>query len=490
MGNGIEHDLNLSLNRLSPSVSYHLSPSPSPAAALNCPSKSSPALSSPIYPGLSLHRYRKSLSCGHGSGLLQDYDFGNNNNWKGKKLRRKNAAVNLTATATAQMGSLYQYQHLHSPHNAYYQITTSSVTSSSPPPPLSPSYSPSSLSEQSELLDPLSPLVDGHYRCESEGLGHKHNYKLLDTFRDRLEKFPDPETPDIVELYGHSRTRSDSALFKTRRARKPPVTATVVHQGTSFEILNPHESLDFARIVSYIDDVDCHSASIRRNSYIYSNDDADIILNSEDLTCGPSDEVPTPNKDERAHDDLVGDSPHHPMPSISERLQDSGTESCYSSMRAPSRPLSMVTQSWPAHNESDLGEPGPPIYHDEELPSQTQRPFPCTPPPDLGLDLTPAELAALYNIGNLPAPGKGTDNPTAVIYSDLKPLRKRSTIKKSRNRNRTRKVPPSTSSFSLKPSAPASASAAAPTASAPLKRLRGIAQTLRRKTFQRTSVSS
>ncbi|KAL2845642.1 hypothetical protein BJY01DRAFT_180125 [Aspergillus pseudoustus] len=443
----------------------------SPPPSLPIPSQSSPTL--PIepqsgYPGvLSLHDYRKSLS------HTQHREAPDGQ--EGKTLRRKNAAANLnqttlTTATTAQMGTLCQ-------QNAYYHPFAASSTTSSPPPPLSPSYSPSALSDQlSDLADEyryqLSPLVDiGSY----EGMtGEKQSpYKLLDTFRDRLQKFPDPETPDIVEFHGHSRARSDSVLFKTRRARKPSATATVVHQGTSFEILNPHESLDFARIVSYIEDVDSHSTSNRqRDSYLHSSDGSNTIREDTIQEVSPTWEAPYEvfNEDEeKAHDALVGDSPHHPMPSISERLEEQDVESCYApSVRPMSRPLSMV-RPWTAHNETDLGEPGPPVRDDEDFP-------PAPLPHATGID--PIHLAALYDIGHLPEQGKGTDNPTAIIYSDHPPLRKKSTMtRKKRNAQN------SSPSFSFSPAA------AAATASAPLRRLRGIAQSLRRKTFPRASLS-
>ncbi|KAL4913787.1 hypothetical protein BDW62DRAFT_158046 [Aspergillus aurantiobrunneus] len=428
------------------SLHNHQLKSPSPPPDFPLPSQSSPAL--PIeplagYPGaLSLRNYHKSIS--HTTNAIDGQE--------GKTLRRKNAASNLNQT-TAQMGTVCQ--------DAYYHPFSASSATSSSPPPLSPSYSPSALSEQlPEALDgygcSLSPLLD-----VSSIAGDKQSpYKLLDTSRDRLEKFPDPDTPDIVEFHGHNRARSDSVLFKTRRARKPPATATVVHQGTSFEILNPHESLDFAHIVSYIEDVDSHSASNhQRDSYLNSSDSFNIIPEDPSET---SDEVC--NVDEKAHNDLVGDSPHHPMPSISERLEEKDAESSYSpSVKPLSRPLSMV-RPWTAHNETDLGEPGPPIDYEESP----------TPLPSSSPDLDPIQLAALYDIGRLPAPGKGTDNPTAVIYSDHKPLRKKSTVR------RNRKTPSPSFSFS---------SSAAATASTPLKRLRGFAQTLRRKTFPRASLA-
>ncbi|KAL3475425.1 hypothetical protein BJX99DRAFT_259371 [Aspergillus californicus] len=439
---------------------HYQRPSSPPLPSVPPPSHSSPLLSNPIEPPashqglLSLHNYRKSLSHAHSDAV---------DGQEGKTLRRKNAASNLnqTTTAPSQMGTFYQNP------NVYHPFAESSATSSSPP-PLSPSYSPSALSEQlPDLVDgygyPLTPL-DGYYE-NGDKLG---SHKLLDTFRDRLGKFPDPGSPDIVELHGHghSRARSDSVLLKTRRARKPPPT-TVVHQGTSFEIINPHESLDFARIVSYIEDVDSRSATVsnhQRDSCLQTIEDSPILEDSWDMPCEYEEE-------RKAHDDLVGDSPHHPMPSISERLDGQDTESCYSpSVRPLSRPLSMIRPKT-AQDEPDLGEPGPPVSY-----SPTSSPPSISHPATTDLDLDPIQLAALYNINYLPEQGKGISAPTAVIYSDLKPLREKSTISRKRRNGGT------SSSLSFSPSV----STAASGASSPLRKLRGIAQSLRRKTFSKT----
>ncbi|KAL5042584.1 hypothetical protein BDW71DRAFT_144255 [Aspergillus fruticulosus] len=441
--------------------SYSLGHPSSESLYKSSPSKSSPALPiEPVAGVLSLHNYRKSL---FSDPSLVDCQ-------EGRRLRRKNAASNLNRATTAPMGTLFQDASCH-------PFCTPSTTSS-PPPPLSPSYSPSALSEQlPESLDgygyPLSTLADTSY-SESMAGDKQSPYKLLDTFRDRLDRFPDAETPDTVQFHGHNRARSDSVLWRTPRGRKPPAAATVVHQGTSFEILNPHESLDFARIVSYIEDMDCQSAGTRTwDSYLNSSDSSRIISEEPDIY-DASTEIPV--AEERVHDDLVGDSAQHPLPSISQRLEenndDNDDESLDSSTIRPplSRPLTMI-RIGTARNETELGEPGPPIDSRDNMPAPL--------PPSTDLD--PFHIAALYDIGQLPAQGKGTDNPTAVIYSDRNPIRKRSTIRK--NRNRSHKV---TSSFSFSPST----TSAAVTASTPLKRLRGFAQSLRRKTFARGSLSS
>lgn len=251
----------------------------------------------------------------------------------------------------------------------------------------------------------------------------------------------------------------------------------MVHQGTSFEILNPHESLDFARIVSYIEDMDCQSAGTRTRDSYTNGSDSYHIINEEPDIYEASCEIPV--TEERVHHDLVGDTAQHPIPSISQRLEednddedDDDTASWDSStIRAPlSQPLTRI-RIGTALNEPDLGEPGPPIDSRDNLP--TAQPT--------STDIDSFHIAALYDIGHLPAQGKGTDNPTAVIYSDRKPIRKRSTIRKVHNRSHKM-----TSSFSFSPST----TSATVTSSTPLKRLRGLAQSLRRKTFARASLSS
>lgn len=132
----------------------------------------------------------------------------------------------------------------------------------------------------------------------------------------------------------------------------------MVHQGTAFEILNPHESLNFARIVSYIEDVDYSpraSSDRRRDSFLSGSSMNSMVLKQET-------DVPVPplpdnyssaqgtsdgDGDGKAHSDLVGDVAHSPMPSISERLVGSRQDSY------ESRPETQRS------DPSELGEPGP-----------------------------------------------------------------------------------------------------------------------------------
>jgi hypothetical protein len=143
--------------------------------------------------------------------------------------------------------------------------------------------------------------------------------------------------------------------------RRP--TATVEHQGTSFEILNPHESLKFARIVSYIEDVDNSSITDdQRDSFNAPRPQSETLILEHDETIEAShdhkqdhDHYISDADEEKAHYDLIGDIPYHPMPSISERLEGNETD-IPQSLRWSSPPQSrpMTAQSY----GSELGEPG------------------------------------------------------------------------------------------------------------------------------------
>lgn len=183
---------------------------------------------------------------------------------------------------------------------------------------------------------------------------------MQNTFRDRLRKPSLTREPSF--LSSHTKTHSDSVLLDMKQPK-----ATMVHQGTSFEILNPHESLNFARIVSYIEDVDVDefsraSSDYKRESFLSASTISTKVLKAEEET--PSDGVPedkidngaletsgdngTNNEESQAHSNLVGEPPHTPMPSISERLEGSeeGSPAATHGYRSKT----------PA---SSLGEPGP-----------------------------------------------------------------------------------------------------------------------------------
>ncbi|RAL03840.1 oxidoreductase, short-chain dehydrogenase/reductase family [Aspergillus ibericus CBS 121593] len=345
-------------------------------------SATSPAICQAAYPGtLSLHNYRKQLS---------DADPFILESQEGKILRRKNAALHLN------QNPMYP---LHSAH----PFSVSSMASS--PPPLSPSYSPSAMSEQGpESLHGfvLSPNVEMH-SLDSPIYSKQNPHRLLDTFRDRLEKYPDSNPDQDGSLHRHTRTRSDSMLLNMKKR-----TATVIDHGTSFEIINPHESLNFARIVSFIEDVDTYSSrgstGNHRESYIEMANDALVIPEYEHRqSLAPID--PAPEQDEKqVHDELVGDAPHQPMPSISERLETNDSddmESRYS--RSPRhtkhRPPPLRPRAWT--DESDLGEPGSPICDDAVYPSPMSFQRPSTSPFPIEHQPSPVPHPAAYYDMNL-----------------------------------------------------------------------------------------
>lgn len=163
----------------------------------------------------------------------------------------------------------------------------------------------------------------------------------------------------------HSKASSDSILLDAKRSK-----ATMVHQGTSFEILNPHESLNFARIVSYIEDVDYSSRSseeMQRESFLSSTSGSTavsaMLVTHEQQSRSPSPTAAAPggpgqpgqpeDGSQQTHTELVGDPAHVPMPSISERLATSPDEPS-----APPAPFGRDRADTHGSNGSDIGEPG------------------------------------------------------------------------------------------------------------------------------------
>jgi hypothetical protein len=141
--------------------------------------------------------------------------------------------------------------------------------------------------------------------------------------------------------------------------KKP--TATVIHHGTSFEILNPHESLHFSRIVSYIEDVDSYSTGRNRDSYISTITEDTVIIEEDPWSYNSATQTQALEEEgQRTHLD-IGDTQgyHHPMPSINELLEETDLNM---SQYLDSRPRPCTSLS----NESDLGEPGSPVYEDSQ----------------------------------------------------------------------------------------------------------------------------
>ncbi|KAJ5621781.1 hypothetical protein N7528_006564 [Penicillium herquei] len=183
---------------------------------------------------LSLHDYRKHLA--------QAAEYNDDPVDRSEKtLKRKTGTSNLNRPAESSTFSSYA-------------VSISSSRASSPP-PLSPSCSQSVLSQRSELEEVSDapgqlqlgahPVQGPRVDLVSENLVRpRPNRKRLNTFRQKLE------ARGQVQHSPLSRPQDSEMLATTQAA------ATISHGGASFEILNPRKSLDLARIVSFIEDVD------------------------------------------------------------------------------------------------------------------------------------------------------------------------------------------------------------------------------------------
>ncbi|CAG8905991.1 unnamed protein product [Penicillium egyptiacum] len=199
------------------------------ADALSLPPRS---IKSRTTGALSLHDYHKFLSKSEDrSDDPVDHT--------GKKLKRKTAALHLNRS---------------SPPPISYPVSVSSVASS--PPPLSPSYSHSIVSQWSEEPE-IGEAQPVQYQSTQSprlpvisdlGTRARPNRKRVNTFRQKLQQRAQAQA-EGAERASEPQT-SDSMLASTQ------AVATVSHGGACFEILNPRKSLDLARIVSYIEDVD------------------------------------------------------------------------------------------------------------------------------------------------------------------------------------------------------------------------------------------
>jgi hypothetical protein len=179
--------------------------------------------------------------------------------------------------------------------------------------------------------------------------------------------------------------------------------ATVSHGGACFEILNPRKSLDLARIVSYIEDVDSCSFDNRDSTFsldqgldrvslsqftdaslpsFYSTDPFYTSL-SEDPSTPKATDIPSssPGIRERVRslsdfslneqsfnywsrpvqNESTTDYEQTPMTSIREESNPPTLSHSYTHSRRPSTPS---TQDF--YSESEIGEPGSPVYANGE----------------------------------------------------------------------------------------------------------------------------
>ncbi|KAJ5884285.1 hypothetical protein N7504_011857 [Penicillium tannophilum] len=331
---------------------------------------------------LSLHDYRKQLA--QAAECIDDPVDRSE-----KTLRRKTGTSNLNRPSDIATVP-------------YAASTASSVAST--PPPLSPSCSHSILSarsEQEEVSESGQPQAGAHpaqgprVSLVSEHLTRpRPNRKRLNTFREKLEARGQAQNSPL------SRPQKSDPMLAT-------TAATISHGGASFEILNPRKSLDFARIVSFIEDVDScsiFSDQIRDSkvstfsidqgldprSSLSQFTDASLPshYSSQSLYTPFSSSYSTPKRQtadipsssfsdyssnhtswasgyetKQLHNDMVGEeSPRPRMASISERLEE--REDLPSDLDSP-RPLSSSPATYYS-GESEIGEPGSPVYANGE----------------------------------------------------------------------------------------------------------------------------
>lgn len=180
--------------------------------------------------------------------------------------------------------------------------------------------------------------------------------------------------------------------------------ATVSHGGACFEILNPRKSLDLARIVSYIEDVDsCSILSDQDSTFpieqaldrvsISQYTDASLpsfysthsLYASLDQSTPKGPEIPslTPGGHDRVRslseyslnegfnywsrpvqnnsDNDRYDDPQTPMTSIREESNPPALSDTHTHSRRPSTP-----STTDFYSESEIGEPGSPVYANGE----------------------------------------------------------------------------------------------------------------------------
>ncbi|RMJ27065.1 hypothetical protein PHISP_02074 [Aspergillus sp. HF37] len=317
----------------------------------------------------------------------------------GRRVRRKNGAANLTqqsasASASASAGS---------------SVSLSSATSglSSTPPPLSPSYSLSAMSQGSE-----TEAGSGSGSVSVQEGQRMRNGKMV-------SRSPHPlETETLADYKRHNTTSSDSLL-----AQNETQPATVFHDGASFQILNPRHSLRFARIVSYIEDVDYIRDDAGRGPWLGSTGGIMEEDNDDDDAVGLSNrsagqrinqgEAPIKSADAEhlAHLDIVGDAPIAPIPSISERL--GGYASPESHDFAEGNP---TEETVPYENEQQPLISKQTYPHTEPGDPQQRRdcsfPLSTAPGPQL---FGPVPAGDMANIHSFQFPGQmGTDTRPAV----------------------------------------------------------------------------
>ncbi|CAG8098162.1 unnamed protein product [Penicillium salamii] len=343
---------------------------PLPADAMSLPPRS---IKYGITGALSLHDYRKFLS--KSADRIDDpVDHAD------RKLKRKTAALHLNCPPALEVS---------------YPASVSSVST----PPLSPSYSHSIISQRSEEPE-IGEAQPVRYQSPSprvtlvsdNGIRARPNRKRLNTFREKFQQNKAQAEADARKAGSNSMLASTQAV------------ATVSHGGACFEILNPRKSLDLARIVSYIEDVDSCSIlsdqesgfpidqgldQVSKSHYTDASLSSFYSTNSLYTSLDPS----TPKEQDpplspagvhgrvRSLSDyslnegynywsrpVQNDSEHDryddlptPMTSIREESNPPALSHTNTHSRRPSTPS---TQDF--YSESEIGEPGSPVYDNGE----------------------------------------------------------------------------------------------------------------------------
>ncbi|KAN0083686.1 hypothetical protein V8E54_002774 [Elaphomyces granulatus] len=254
VGKGIDAALGINLDDSTPS------PSTSPTRAAPAPlllyQSQNPSLVSFVtvqaaqpcqgYAGhLSLHEYRKYLS--------QPDDSTTSSELRGRTLKRKAGTSNLSQARgrrdfSSSISSSFSSVPPSSPPPLSFSQSLQSVTSnvSDPEPEILAGLSHSGQIRSKSISTISSPVSLGQRSDISLPIvmHHEQTSRTHNAFRDRLQKPNDVEPAAL-----HCRSSSDTALGTLELPK-----TTFHHEGVSFEMINPRDSLEFARVSSSLED--------------------------------------------------------------------------------------------------------------------------------------------------------------------------------------------------------------------------------------------
>ncbi|KAJ5744200.1 hypothetical protein N7533_009070 [Penicillium manginii] len=326
-----------------------------PVDAVSLPARS---IKSGITGALSLHDYRKYLS--QSAEPVDDLVDRSE-----KTLRRKTANSNLNCPTV--LTSL--------PSSA---VSVCSVAST--PPPLSPSYSHSVISQRSEQEPEVSEPATGGYQPQAPRvhLVSEHatrprpNRKRLNTFREKLQR---AQTRAQAQHPPLSRPQASASMLANTQA-----VATISHGGTSFEILNPrrslrrrpdHQTFDRTSLSQFTDaSLPSHYSSHSLYTSLPASHSTPKMQTTDIPSSSPGvhDRVRSlSDYSLREHNYWSQNQQHHAeqhhfgsYPDIDEADQDE----CHDFSSSPRPPSSSQPTFY--SEESEIGEPGSPVYANGE----------------------------------------------------------------------------------------------------------------------------